>query len=172
VRLVTFGGAGSLDNRFARSDGGVDWLRWSDEAAAVGAAYWETIDTVVMGRRTHEAAVTAGTPAYPGVANYVCSRTTPPGDRDGVTWVADGVACVHALKRATGRGICIMGGGVLAATLFDAGLIDEIGLNLHPVLLGEGIATVPSLARQVDLRLVECRAFSNGCVLLRYRVAR
>ncbi len=50
--LVTFGGANSLDNYFARKDDAVDWLLWSDEASAVTSGYWKTIDTVLMGRRT------------------------------------------------------------------------------------------------------------------------
>ena len=52
MREVTFGGANSLDNYLARTDHAVDWLRWGDEAAAVMADYWKTIDTVLMGRKT------------------------------------------------------------------------------------------------------------------------
>ena len=43
--------------------------------ASISAAYWKTIDTVVMGRRTYEVAVKNGTTAYPGVKNYVFSKT-------------------------------------------------------------------------------------------------
>ena len=57
---VTFGGANSLDNYLARPDHEVDWLRWGDEAAAVMASFWKTIDTVLMGRRTFEVAVRKG----------------------------------------------------------------------------------------------------------------
>jgi hypothetical protein len=37
MRKVIFGGANSLDNYFARKDHSTDWLRWSNEAAAVTA---------------------------------------------------------------------------------------------------------------------------------------
>ena len=63
-----------------------------------------------------------------------------------------------------------MGGGELAASLLDAQLIDEIGLNIHPVLLGSGIPLFHPLNEQLDLELLECTAFKNGCVLVRYRV--
>jgi hypothetical protein len=53
VRKVTFGGANSLDNYLARPDHAVDWLMWGDEAAAVMANYWKTIDTILMGRKTY-----------------------------------------------------------------------------------------------------------------------
>jgi len=77
MRKVTFGGANSLDNYFARKDDAVDWLMWSNEAASVMKDFWKTIDTVVMGRRTYEVALRlgAGGGAYPGVKNYVFSRT-------------------------------------------------------------------------------------------------
>ena len=63
-----------------------------------------------------------------------------------------------------------MGGGELAKSLFEADLIDEIGLNVHPILLGSGIPLFLPMPRQVKLKLTECRTFKSGCVLLRYRV--
>jgi dihydrofolate reductase len=65
-----------------------------------------------------------------------------------------------------------MGGGELARSLFEADLIDEIGLNIHPVLLGRGIPLFHSMTRPIDLELKECRAFKNGCVYVTYRVKR
>ena len=56
MRTVTFGGATSLDNFLARPDGGVDWLRWNDGAAEIMKTFWSSIDTVLMGRKTYEAA--------------------------------------------------------------------------------------------------------------------
>ena len=63
-----------------------------------------------------------------------------------------------------------MGGGDFAKTLFEAGLIDEIGFNIHPVLLGEGIPLFLEMNRQIDLELIESRQFKNGCVYVLYRV--
>jgi dihydrofolate reductase len=74
------------------------------------------------------------------------------------------------LKEQDGKDICLMGGGELARSLFEAGLIDEIGFNVHPVLLGSGIPLFHPMSRQIDLELLECKPFPNGCVLVRYRV--
>jgi dihydrofolate reductase len=63
-----------------------------------------------------------------------------------------------------------MGGGDLARTIFEADLIDEVGLNIHPVLLGKGIPLFHPMTRQIDLELLECRPFRNGCVYVTYRV--
>jgi dihydrofolate reductase len=172
VRKITFGGANSLDNYLARRDHAVDWLLWGDEAAEVMADYWKTIDTVLMGRKTYEVAVRSGQGSgYPGVKTYVFSRTLGDTSNGGVTIVReDAVEFVRVLKGQAGKDICLMGGGELARPLFEAGLIDEIGFNIHPVLLGSGIPLFHAMSRQIDLELRECRASKNGCVYVTYRV--
>jgi dihydrofolate reductase len=171
LRTVTFGVANSLDNFIARKDHAVDWLLWGKEAAAVMTEYWKTIDTVVMGRKTYEVALKSGMNSYPGVKNYVFSRTLRKSPDEKVAIIGEDAAkFIRKLKKRKGKGICVMGGGELAQSLFEAGVIDEIGFNIHPVLLGSGIPLYHPLRRQVNLQLVECRSFKNGCVLVRYRV--
>ncbi len=174
MRKVTFGGANSLDNYFARKDDAVDWLIWSDEAAAVMKDYWKTIDTVLMGRRTYEVALRQSkgkSNPYPGVKSYVFSRTLK-GSKDNTVEIVseDAVGFVSKLKREAGKDICLMGGGAFAKSLFEADLIDEIGFNIHPVLLGSGIPLFHEMNHQIDLELLQCKAFKNGCVLVTYRV--
>lgn len=177
MRKVTFGGASSLDNFIARDNGGVDWLMWSDEAAAITNDYWPRIDTLIMGRKTYDVALrkmpkkpTASNP-YGNIKTYVFSRTLPPGESDGFEILdVDPGEFVRDLKRQTGKEICVMGGGDLAKTLFEAGVIDEIGFNIHPVLLGSGIPLFYEMPRQIDLDLIECRPLKNGCVYVLYRV--
>jgi dihydrofolate reductase len=173
MRKVTFGGANSLDNYIARPDHAVDWLLWGKEAAAVMNDYWKSIDTVVMGRKTYEVALRSGQGggSYPGVKTYVCSRTLLEGSQKGVTVVSqDAAEFVRDLKKQDGKDICVIGGGELARSLFEAGLIDEIGFNIHPVLLGSGIPLFHPMSRQIDLTLLECKPFKNGCVYVSYRV--
>jgi len=174
MRKVTFGGAPSLDNYFAREDGAVDWLMWSDEAAEIMGDYWKTIDTVVMGRTTYEAALKMSngkSNPYPGMKSYVFSRTLKATKRDSVEIVSsDAAKFVRQLKKQAGKDICVMGGGKLAHSLFEAGLIDEVGFNIHPVLLGSGIPLFHQMKRQIDLELLDCKRFKNGCVCVSYRV--
>jgi dihydrofolate reductase len=171
MRKVTFGGGNSLDNYFARKDDAVDWLLWDEEVGSISAAYWKTVDAVVMGRRTYEAALRMGTTSYSGVTNYVFSRTLKESpDRKVEIISADAVEFVRKLKNQEGKGICVMGGGLLANSLFKANLIDEIGLNIHPVLLGAGIPLFHEMSQQIDLELLECRPLKNGCVFVSYRV--
>jgi dihydrofolate reductase len=171
---VTFGGANSLDNYLARPDHAVDWILWGDEVAALIKDYWKTIDTVVMGRKTYEVAVRSGQEAgYPGVKTFVFSRTLEKEPGGDVALVrTDAAEFVRDLKEQEGKDICLMGGGELARSLFEADLIDEIGFNIHPVLLGAGIPLFHPMSRQIDLELQECRPLKNGCVYVTYKVKR
>ena len=82
----------------------------------------------------------------------------------------DAAEFVRDLKNQEGKGICVMGGGELAKSLFEANLFDEIGFNIHQVLLGSGIPLFLEMKRQIDLELLDCKTFKNGCVLGAYRV--
>ena len=173
MRKVVFGGANSLDNYFARKDDAVDWLLWSDEVGKIMADYFQTFDTIVMGRRTYEVAIASGHGggSYGGMKTYVFSRTLKPRSTKALEITSEDVAdVVGRLKQEEGKDICIMGGGLLAKSLFEADLIDEIGFNIHPVLLGSGIPLFYEMNRQVDLELIDCKTFKTGCVLVTYRV--
>jgi dihydrofolate reductase len=174
MRKVTFGGANSLDNFFARKDHSVDWLIFSGEAAALMKAYWETIDTVLMGRKTYEVALKMGggnANPYGGVTNYVFSRSGKARPTKGVNIVSEDAAdFVRRLKTEEGKDICVMGGGLLAKSLFEADLIDEVGFNIHPVLLGSGIPVFHEMNHQIDLELIECQVLKAGTVMVTYRV--
>jgi dihydrofolate reductase len=172
-RKVTFGVANSLDGFIARPDHAVDWLMWSDEVSELTSSFWKTVDTVVMGRKSYEAAASLGTTSYPGVKNYVFSRTMTEAPDPAVEIVSgDAAEFIRELKAGEGKGICVMGGGELARPLFEAGLIDEFGMNIHPVLLGEGIPLFHPMSRQIDLELIDSRVLKTGCVYVLYRVKR
>jgi len=94
MRKITFGGANSLDNYFARKDDAVDWLMWTEEVAEIMAEYWKSVDTILMGRRTYEVALrqTKGkSNPYPGIKSYVFSRTLPKGKDNSVEIVSEDV---------------------------------------------------------------------------------
>ena len=179
MRKVTFGGANSLDNFIARPDGGFDWILWSDEVAELMKDSWAKFDTMVMGRKTWDISL-ANSPKpkkgkssnpYGDMKTYVFSRTLEAGEQEGAVILNDDPGrFVRDLKMQEGKDICVMGGGELARDLFEAGVIDEIGFNIHPVLLGAGIPLFHPMSRQIDLELIESRPFKNGCVYVLYKV--
>jgi dihydrofolate reductase len=103
---------------------------------------------------------------------YVFSRTFKVIDEPRVELVAgDAVAFVRDLKRKPGKQMCLMGGGELAQSLLGAGLMDEIRLNIHPILLGSGIPTFRDPGHRVKLMLTECRRIEGDCILASYKVS-
>jgi dihydrofolate reductase len=76
---------------------------------------------------------------------------------------------VRAIK-ASVTGHVTVGGADLARQAFEAGLIDECRLFVHPVVVGGGKPALPR-GRRVDLELVDELPFSSGIVYLRYRTA-
>jgi dihydrofolate reductase len=170
MRKVKFRVANSLDNYIARKDGSVDWILHDDEANSSLADFWRTIDTVLWGRKTYDI-VKGRMPVYKGVKNYVFSRTMKESADKGVEIInGDVVEFVRNVRNQEGRDIFVMGGGELAKSLFEADLIDEVGINIHPILLGSGIPLFHEMKGQINLELLEYKSLNNGCVLLSYRV--
>lgn len=174
MRKITFGCANSLDNFIARKDGGFDWIMWSDEVTEIMNEYWAKFDTILMGRKTYEVALAQSKGKknpYPNIKSYVFSRTWEAKKDDDVEIVtSDAVEFVCNLKAQDGKEICLMGGGDFAKTLLEAKLIDEIGFNIHPVLLGSGIPLFLEMKEQINLELIECKTLKNGCVVVSYKV--
>jgi dihydrofolate reductase len=148
----------------------MDWLLWSDELKEVMADYWKTVDTILMGRRTYEVSRLMGGGGSAKMATYVFSRSLPQDSDPDVTIIgSDAVRFVRDLKAKDGKDICLMGGGILAKSLFDADLIDEVGFNIHPVILGAGVPALHPMIRSIGLELMTSRTFKDGCVLVNYR---
>ena len=173
MRKVTFGGANSADNYLAGPGEAIDWLRWSDDAAAIAAESFKGVDAMLMGRKTWEFAQRmGGGPATPGVKTYVFSRTLEPLPDGGAAELVreDSAAFVRRMKAAAGGDILVMGGGALGSALIEAGLVDEIRMTIHPILLGGGTPLFHPLSRRIELELMEARQIARECVVVRYRV--
>ena len=171
MRIVTYGAACSLDGFIAPSDGSMDWLHFSRDVQEYMATYWGSIDTMLMGRKTWEVAVgQGGGGGTKGITTYVFSRTLDRVGHGAHLVSEDAGEFVRRLKEQPGKGICVMGGGELAQSLFAAGVIDEVGLNVHPILLGSGVPFFRDAGRRISLVLAESKVIDGGCVLSTYRV--
>lgn len=173
MRKIVFGCANSLDNFIARENGALDWLRWSDETSEIMREMFQRFDAVLMGRKTYAAglAMSGGKNPYPNVKTYVFSKTLKSSFDDALEIVSgDAVEFVRALKNQTGKDICCMGGGEFAKTLFENDLIDEVGVNIHPILLGSGVPMFLAMKRQIEFELIESKILKNNCVYLLYAV--
>jgi dihydrofolate reductase len=173
MRKVTWGAAVSLDLYLAGPEEALDWLRWSDDAAAISAASWQGVDTLLMGRKTYDFATRSGGGGSGAskIRTFIFSRTMTEAPAGAELVTSDAAAFVRRLKRQEGGDIIVMGGGELTSALIEGGVVDEIGLNVHPLLLGGGILFVRPMARRAALAFVEARPIAKDCVFLRYRLA-
>ncbi len=180
MRKVVLGLGTSLDGYIARKNGAVDWL--SMEWDYDWTAFMKTIDTVLLGRRSWEKFLEMGrsqtSNPYKGMATYVFSRTMDDTGVEGVEVISDQVGpFVNGLKEKEGKKIWLCGGGELAASFLELGLIDEIYLGVTPILIGSGIPLFPEFGKEVPLRLVlnnSCynKARDNAMVELIYEVVK
>ncbi len=108
-----------------------------------------------------------------GVRKYVVSTTLKePLGWDNSTLIGENVAeKIARLKRQTGGDIPISGSGSLVRSLLRDGLIDELRLMVHPVVVGSGKRLFEEGGDQIALELVDSKTFSTGVVYLTYRPA-
>jgi dihydrofolate reductase len=149
--------------------------------AVIGEAISET-DAFLMGRRTYEefAAFWPGQPvdedpiaaAMNGLPKYVASNTLKEVGWENSTLLGDDVVGeVRKLKDQPGKDISITGSATLIRSLLAEGVIDELRLMIHPVVVGSGRRLFENGTGQTPLELVESKTFSTGVLNLTYRPA-
>jgi dihydrofolate reductase len=164
--------AASLDGYIAGPAGEYDWIV-SDPAIDFRAIFAQ-FDTALVGRRTFE--MMAGGKKNPGgvtgLKTYVFSRTLRPADYPKVTIVGENAAeTVAALRAEPGKDVWLFGGGLLFASLLNAGQVDAVEVAVVPVLLGGGIPLFPPPAPRVKLTLTGHKVYpTTGIVSLEYAV--
>ena len=170
MRRVRYSVATSLDAFIAGPNGEYDWIP-SDDAINF-PAFFEKIDTVLMGRKTFEIAVSEDpSAANPSMRTFVFSRTLQPSEFPGVTIVGDNASSiVSSLRAETGKDIWLMGGGELFRCLLDYRLVDTVEIGVVPILLGRGIRLLPEFLKSIPLKFRKSEAFPSGIILLKYDV--
>lgn len=176
MRSVQYHVAITPSGLIAEPDGGVDCFNLTPPGEHLDD-YLQSLrayDTILMGRGTYAFGLKFGvTDPYPWARCLVFSRTLPP-DPTGKVQVlpTDPVPVVRALREEEGGPIYLCGGGALASTLLNAGLVDELILKVNPVLLGAGVGLAPGLLAAQPLTLIAVKPYASGVVRLRYRIGR
>jgi dihydrofolate reductase len=155
----------------------------NDEMEQANAAGMGASDALLLGRVTYEG-LAAFWPNQPGgtpmvdyinsVRKYVVSGTL----EEPLEWNNSAlikgeelVEGISDLKRQPGKDITIIGSGALVRSLLEGGLLDELRLMVHPVVLGSGKRLFEDGADRKPLELVDSRTFGTGVLYLTYRPA-
>ena len=167
MRRVRYSVAMSLDGYIAGPNGEFDWIPM-DPDIDFGELF-KDFDTVLMGRKSWEAARKQGGYGMPGVKAYVFSKTLRQADCTDATVSDDPKATVAALKAQPGKDLWLFGGGELFRSFLDLGLVDGVEVAIVPVLLGGGLPMLPGAAHLSKLELTSHRVYEKtGTVLLHY----
>ncbi|HET9102775.1 MAG TPA: dihydrofolate reductase family protein, partial [Solirubrobacteraceae bacterium] len=151
---------------------------FSDELGAYKLTEQLAADILLLGRRTYESFAGAW-PTRDGpmaekinaMRKLVASTTLEGSDWSGTTVIAEDLtAAVAAVKAEEDGGpILVAGSRSVVRALLAAGLVDELRLQVFPLLLGSGMRIYPETPAPVRLDLIESRPAGNGVVLQSYR---
>jgi dihydrofolate reductase len=103
---------------------------------------------------------------------YVVSNSLKTLDWQNSTLVSGDIrAELTRLKELPGNNISITGSGTLVRSLLRDGLLDELRLLVHPIVVGSGKTLFPDGSGQTPLRLIDAQTFSTGVLYLTYQPA-
>jgi dihydrofolate reductase len=101
---------------------------------------------------------------------YVVSTTLQKADWNNSTQIkSNAIEEIRKLKQQPGSMIAIIGSGKLVHSLLDAGLIDEIQVLVHPIVLGKGMRLFAD-GYHSSMKLADSKILSNGVVYLSYQI--
>ncbi len=176
--------ATSLDGFIATEDDSLDWLFPLGELSSTSyPGFIAEVGALAMGSATYQWMIdhadkvveSTGAPwPYTQPAWVFTSRQLPAIQGADIRFVRGDVRPVHADMSgiAGSRNIWIVGGGDLAGQFHDAGLLDELIIQIGSVTLGGGKPLFPRRTTGQPFRLVSAHQFGHGFAELRYEVPR
>ena len=170
MRKIRYVVAMSVDGYIAGPNGEANWIGTDPEVDF--PALCSQFDTLLMGRKTYEAATQRlGEKTFAGVTSIVFSRTMKAQYHPGVTIISELTAdWVKALKNQSGKDIWLFGGSDLFRTFLDSRYVDSIEVSVIPVLLGDGIPLLPPPYSPAKLSLTSHKVYRSGRLSLAYQV--
>ncbi len=170
MRKVILGVAVSLDGFIEGSNGEYDWC-FTDQDYGL-KEFFKRIDTIFVGRKTYEmtSEMEGGPAGFPKFKEYIFS-TTLDKVKEGATLIKGDIKTeVEKIKKERGKDIWLFGGASLTTSLMNLGLVDELSLAVHPILLGGGKPLFNNIQDRIKLTLVDTKTYSTGLVSLTYNV--
>lgn len=154
---------------------------FNDEMGEIVGAQMQASDAMLLGRTTYQEFAgfwpnqSSDDPfaaQMNGTQKYVVSNTLRSADWQNTTIISgDITGQLSALKEQEGKSISIVGSMTLTRTLLRDGLLDELHLLVHPIVVGKGKRLFPEEFEQIPLKLASSRTLSTGVLYLVYERA-
>lgn len=156
--------AASLDGYIATEEDSLQWLFDVEGEGDNGySEFYETADTILIGRRTYDWVMEAekGKFPYENKACYVFSKTMS-GKHDNVEFVnEDVVTFTNRIKESKGNNIWVVGGGDLLHSFLAENLVDEFIITIAPTILGKGIPLFKDVDFETKLTLKSVKKYNQ-----------
>ena len=162
----------SVDGFIARPNGDLDFLPAGGGEPHGYAEFMESVDALVIGRKTYETVLAFETWPYDEKPVFVLStRPLAPGPDGAVVERLSGDPA-EIVSQLDARGIqhIYVDGGITSQRFLRAGLIQRLIITRVPVLIGDGVSLFGSLPHDVQLEHVATRYYPSGLVQTEYRV--
>lgn len=160
----------SLDGFIEGPNGEFDWC-FTDADYGM-TAFSKRIDAIFIGRKSYELTLSMGgstPPGFPPVKEYVFSNSLTKVEGDRMLVSDDLLKEVNKIKNEPGKDIWLYGGASLTSTFIDLGLVDEMALAVHPILLGAGKPLFENVKDRIHLQLIDSQSYPSGLVMLSYK---
>lgn len=162
----------SLDGYIEGPNGEYDWCLTDQDYGMT--PFLERIDSILIGRKSYDLLnnldEAASDYSFPEYKKYVFSNTLTELKGGEELINGDWKTKVLALKQQPGKDFWLYGGANLTTAFLNEGLVDELFLAVHPILLGAGKLLFPQLRNRIALTLINSQTYSTGLVALTYRV--
>lgn len=169
MRKIVIFIASSLDGFIARKNGDIDWL-FTDEDYGY-TKFYESIDTILMGRKTYEKISEFGDYPYKTKKAYVFSNSFNLTKDEDISFVGENIVdFTKKLQLSEGKGIWLVGGSEIIKLLLKSKVVNEIIISIQPIILGDGIPLFLKFDKPTELSLKNCINFNSGLVQLHYEV--
>lgn len=168
----------TLDGFMADTQGGVDWMFDFASTDADGTLVNKVMEEIgaIVGGANKTQTIEEGEVPYGGMLKvpiYLMTHSAhEPIEKDSVTYtfvVDDITQAVESAKKDAGDKSVSLLGGSISRQCLKLGLVDEIVLDVVPVLLGDGISLFGGLGERINLERIETAAFASE-THLRFRV--
>jgi dihydrofolate reductase len=172
MKLSVFCGV-SVDGFLARTNHALDFLDAGEQEPHGFEEFYDTVDVIVIGRKTFDVVLTFGKWFYGKKQVVVLSTRTLDFSsiKEGVIEQMSGdPAGIVAQLRARGFRHAYIDGGVTIQRFLAAGLVHQLTITRVPVLIGTGISLFGPLPHDVSLRHVTTKSYNNGLVQSQYDI--
>lgn len=167
MRKVMLNLAVSLDGFTEGPNGEFDWCFTDQDYGMMG--FMNRKDAIFIGRKSYELVLQMGKHPDSDKLKYVFSKTIN-NVKGNTKLISQNIEEeVKSIIDQEGKDIWLFGGANIVTSFLNSGLVDEIHLAVHPIILGKGKPLFEEIKKRKYFKLIDTITYSSGLVQLFYQ---